>query len=50
MGLLVAGEFGEDWDGETLARGGLGVGEVALLVSEVAEAFLQVQWKRVINL
>jgi hypothetical protein len=49
VGLLVVGEFGEDGDGEALVCGGFGVGEVAFFVTEVAEAFLQVERERVID-
>jgi hypothetical protein len=49
VGLLVAGEFGEDGDGEAFVGCGFGVGEIAFFVSEVAEALLQVEREWIID-
>ena len=49
MSLLALRELGEDGDGEAFVGSGFGVWEVPFLVAEVAEAFLQVEWKRVID-
>lgn len=48
--LFLLRELGEHGEGQNIAAGALGLGQIALLVSQILEAFLQVQGEGIIDL